>query len=174
MQGNPSFSSPSPALATVTADISAYEVAESAVLMRTKGAAEVRNEKLLIVHTDLTHLLSYVQQTADANPAKATSIIESAGMSVRKTASRPKGELKVETGAVSGSVKLFAKSVGSRAAYEWQYSTDQKSWVNAPTTLQARTDIVGLTPATTVYFRFRGVTKTGEGSYSQVVSLVVS
>jgi hypothetical protein len=33
--------------------------------------------------------------------------------------------------------------------------------------------IASLTSGTVYYFRFRGVTKTGEGAYSQVVQLLV-
>ncbi len=42
-----------------------------------------------------------------------------------------------------GSVKLIAKAVATRASYEWQYSIDQKTWTNAPSTLQAKTVISG-------------------------------
>ena len=52
-------------------------------------------------------------------------------------------------------------------------STDQKTWTNAPSTLQAKTDITGLTSTTVFYFRFRGVTKAGEGAYSQIVQILV-
>jgi hypothetical protein len=43
-----------------------------------------------------------------------------------------------------------------------------------PASLQAKTVITGLTTGTTVDFRFRGVTKAGEGAYSQVVQILVS
>jgi hypothetical protein len=174
MTGNAAFTSPSPALATITTDIVAFEAAEAAVLSRTKGAAVTRNEKLLVLRNDLVHLVDYVQEVADANPANAQSIIESAGLSIRKTGSRIKGALTVEPGPVSGSVKLVAKAVAHRASYEWQYSTDQKTWTVCPVTLAAKTEIVGLTPATVYAFRMRGVTKAGEGNWSQVVSQLVA
>jgi hypothetical protein len=60
------------------------------------------------------------------------------------------------------------------ASYEWQYSLDQKTWTNAPSSLQAKTTITGLTSSTTYYFRFRGVTKAGEGAFSQVVQILVN
>jgi hypothetical protein len=114
-----------------------------------------------------------VQLAADANPATAQSLIEGAGFAIRKTASHPKGPIKVEAGTLPGSVKLLAKAVAQRASYEWQYSTDQKTWTNVPATLQSKTAITGLTSTTMYYFRFRGVTKTGEGAYSQVVQILV-
>jgi hypothetical protein len=174
MTGNASFPNPTPPLATVSADLAAYEAAEAQVLTRVKGAAATRNVKYATLRTDLEHLMASVQQVADTNPANAQSLIESAGLSIRKTTLHPKSPLKVEAGTVPGSVKLLAKAVDKRASYEWQYSTDQKTWTNAPASLQAKTVIAGLTSGTTVYFRFRGVTKAGEGAYSQVVQIVVS
>jgi hypothetical protein len=174
MTGNPSFPNPTPPLATVQADLAAYAAAEAAVLTRVKGAAVTRNAKFAVLHADLEHLMAYVQQVADESPADAQSIVESSGFSIRKTGTRLKSEIKVEAGDVPGSVKLVAKSVAHRASYEWQFSTDQKTWINAPTTLQAKTVIDGLTSGTIYFFRFRGVTKTGEGAFSQVVQILVA
>jgi hypothetical protein len=174
MTGNASFPSTTPPLATVTADIAAYQAAEAEVVTRVKGATAARDVAYATLRADLVHLMADVQQVADANPATAASIVEGAGMNVRKPATHPKSDLAVERGPVSGSVKLLARAVARRASYEWQVSTDQKSWTLAPVTLQAKTNIVGLTPATLYYFRFRGVTKAGEGAYSQVVEILVS
>jgi hypothetical protein len=172
--GNAFFPNPSPPLATLEADLTAFNTAEALVLNRTKGAADSRNAKLATLKADLEHLMDYVRGIADATPANAEAIIQSAGMAVRKVPSHVKGPLTATPGSVSGDAKLMAKAVAHRASYEWQYSTDQKTWTNAPTTLQAKTDISGLTPATTYYFRFRGVTKAGEGAFSQVVSLLMT
>jgi hypothetical protein len=43
-----------------------------------------------------------------------------------------------------------------------------------PPTLQSKTEIDGLTPATAYFFHFRGITKDGKGDWSQVVSLLVT
>jgi hypothetical protein len=174
MTGNAAFPNPTPSLATVAADLAAYEAAEAQVVTRVKGAAVTRNAKFITLHADLEHLMAGVQQAADANPANAQSLIEGAGFAIRRTASKPKSEIKIVPGGVPGSVKLTAKAVAARASYEWQYSTDQKTWTNAPSSLQAKTVITGLTTGTTGYFRFRGVTKAGEGAYSQVVQILVS
>jgi DNA-directed RNA polymerase specialized sigma24 family protein len=48
-----------------------------------------------------------------------------------------------------------------------------KTWVAAPSTLQAKTNVYGFAPGATVLFRFRPVTKAGEGDWSQPVSLIV-
>jgi hypothetical protein len=172
--GNTTLPNPSPPLATLEADLTAFNAAEAQVLNRTKGAAESRNAKLATLKGDLEHLMDYVQLVADASPANAEAIIQGAGFAVRKIGSHIKAPLTVKQGDVSGAVKLAAKSVAQRASYNWQYSTDQKTWTDAPTTLQAKTDISGLTPATTYYFRFQGVTKAGVGDFSQVVSLLVT
>jgi hypothetical protein len=174
MTGNALLPQPVPPLATVSADLAAYEAAEATALTRVKGAAVTRNEKYLALHSDLQHLMAYVQSVADANPANAQSIIESAGFAVRKTTSHPKGPITVTAGPVPGAVKLVAKASSTRASYEWQFSTDQKTWTNAPSTLQAKAAIVGLTSGTVYSFRFRGVTKDGEGAFSQVVQILVS
>jgi hypothetical protein len=172
MTGNPSFPSPTPTLSVVQADLSAFLTAEAAVQTRTKGAVEARDEKLAVLVTDFEHLLAYVQTVADANPSQAQSLIESAGMSVRAVGAHPKAELTAKPGPVPGSVKLMAKAAAHRASYDWQYSSDQKTWVDAPETLQAKTVISGLTSGATYYFRSRALIKTGEGVWSVVVSAI--
>jgi len=69
--------------------------------------------------------------------------------------------------------RVHCRDRRGRASYEWQFSTDQKTWTNAPTTLQAKIAITGLTSGSVYYFRFRAVTKAGEGAYSQVVQILV-
>jgi hypothetical protein len=173
MTGNTLLPSPTPPLATLSADLAAFEASEATALTRVKGAAVTRNEKYLVLHGDMEHEMAYVQSVADANPGNAQSIIESSGFAIRKTTSHPKTALKVTVGTVPGAVKVVAKAVAPRASYEWQYSTDQKTWTNAPSTLQAKIAITGLTSGTVYYFRFRAVTKAGEGAYSQVVQILV-
>jgi hypothetical protein len=171
---NPSFPSPNPPLATLLSDIAALNAAESAVLSRTKGAVEIRNAKLAIVRNDLSNLKAYVQSVASAGAAEnAPQVIASAAMAVRKTTLHDKAALLAKQGSVSGTVNLVAKSAAPRAAYEWQYSLDQKTWTTLPLTLQARTGVSGLTVGSTYYFRVQPVVPTGVENWSQVVSLVV-
>jgi hypothetical protein len=174
MTGNTSFPTPNPTLASVTEAVTDLQTAETAVLARTKGAATVRNEKKTALVTLLQELRGYIQAQADANMENGASIIQSAGIAVKKTAVRAPRVFAAKPGAVSGTVKLMTNSAGHRASYEWQYSTNGgTTWTTMPTTLQAKTSLTGLTAGSTVEFKYRPVTKTGEGNWSQPVSLLV-
>jgi hypothetical protein len=174
MTGNAAFPSPVPPLGTVTTAINELHVAETVAQTRAKGAVTARNDKRAVLVTLLQQLRGYVQTTADANPETSATLIESAGISVKKTAVRAARSFAAKAGSVSGSAKLVVPRAGNRVFYEWEYSTDGgKTWIAAPATLQAKTTVTGLAPATTVLFRYRTVTKTGEGDWSQPVSLLV-
>ena len=84
-----------------------------------------------------------------------------------------KAQLSVKQGSVSGTVVLSAKAAGKRAAYGWQYSTDQKTWTSLPPTIQAKTAVSGLTAGTMYYFRVQPLLPTGEGNWGDVVSFMV-
>jgi hypothetical protein len=174
MTGNPLFPAPVPALTTVTQAITDLQSAETAAQSRIKGAATTRNEKRTALVAILQQLRASIQAVADANVENGASIIESAGVAVKKTPVHTPRVFAAEPGAVSGTAKLITKSSGARAGYEWQYSLDGgKTWVGAPVTLQAKTTVAGLTPGATVQFRYRPVTKAGEGDWSQTVVLLV-
>jgi hypothetical protein len=174
MNNNPTFPTPNPPIATLLADIAAVNTAEAAVLSRTKGAVETRNAKLAVLRTDLENLKTYVQSVAGAGtPANAPAVIQSAGMASRKVTAHDKPALAAKQGSVSGTVTLAAKAAGPRAAYDWQYSTDQKTWTTLPMTLQSKTGVSGLTAGTTYYFRVQSLIKTGTENWSQIVSLMV-
>jgi hypothetical protein len=171
---NASFPSPVPALATVTTAINDLSTAETTAPARTKGAVATRNEKRTVLVALLEQLRAYVQSVADTTPENETSIIESAGLAVRKSPNHAARTFIAKAGTVSGTVKLYAVSVGPRSAYRWEYSVDGgKTWVEAPVSLQAKTTISGLTPGQTVQFRYQPVSKTGPGDWSQTVSLIV-
>jgi hypothetical protein len=174
MTGNATFPTPTPSLASVLAAITDLQTAETAALGRTRGAVITRNEKKTVLVALLQQLKGYVQSMADANVENGASIIASAGLAVRKTPVHTPRVFAGKPGAVSGTAQLVAASAGRRASYEWEYSLDGgKTWVLTPVTLQAKTTVLGLTPATMVQFRYRPVTKTGEGDWSQTISLLV-
>jgi hypothetical protein len=174
MTGNSAFPTPVPPLATVSAAIADLQTAETAATARTKGAVTVRNDKRAALVALLRQLESYVQNQADANLENGAAVIESAGIAVRKTALRKPRTFTAVQGATSGSIKLLAARAASRASYEWQYSTDGgKTWTFAAGTLQAKTTIAGLTPGASVQFKYRPVLKTGDGDWSQAVTIIV-
>jgi hypothetical protein len=175
LKDNPSFPTPSPTLAVFAADIKAFDEAETKAATKAKGTAEIRNAKRRKVKEDLLHLRDYVQNVVEAQATvrDGASLIESAFMSVRQSSKRSRAELSAKNAEVSGTVVLDAKAVARTAAYYWQYSLDRQTWTSVPETIQAKTVIAGLTPATKYYFRFRALTRTGETDFSQVVSLLV-
>ena len=174
MTNNPAFPAPNPPLATVTDAVHQLQAAETATLSRTKGAATARNEKRVALTKQLQQLKNHVQTTADASPDTSASIVQSAGIAVKKTGVRPPRLFAAKPGAVSGSVNLRTQTAARRASYEWQYSTDGgKTWLPSPSTLQSKTTISGLTPGATVLFRSRPLTKHGEGDWTQPTSLLV-
>jgi hypothetical protein len=174
LTNNQLLPAPSPTVAALTSALADLQTAQTAASARTKGAATVRNEKRTVFISLLQQLRGYVQTTADATPENGASIIESSGLSVRKTPTHAPRVFGAKQGPLSGTAKVTAVSAGPRSSYEWQYSTDgAKTWVSAPVTIQAKTVITGLAVGTTVQFRYRPVTKTGEGDWSQPVSLLV-
>ncbi|HEY8040663.1 MAG TPA: fibronectin type III domain-containing protein [Polyangiaceae bacterium] len=174
MTANPSFPNPTPTLALVTAAIVALNTAETAALARTKGAVLTRNGARTALVTLLRQLRGYIQAIADADAESSAPTIASAGIAVRRTPVRPPRAFHATPGPVSGSAKVVVPSAARRAAYDWEYSADGgKTWVAAPSTLGAKTTIPGLPAGTTVQFRFRALTKTGEGDWSQPTSLLV-
>jgi hypothetical protein len=174
MTNNPAFPTPVPALAALSAAVSDLQAAETLALTKAKGTVTARNGKRAVVVSLLQQLGGYVQAVADATPEDGATIIESAGLAVRKIPVRAARVFSAKLGPVTGSAKLTAAISARRASYEWQFSTDGgKTWVSAPASLQAKTTITGLPAGSSVMFRYKTVTKTGEGDWSQPVALLV-
>jgi hypothetical protein len=174
LTGNSAFPTTDPPLTTVTAAIDDLEVSETATQSKVRGAAATRNVKRTTLVTLLHQLKADVQQVADASPEQAPTLIQNAGLSVKKTAVRAPRVFAAKPGTVTGEVELVARSAARRASYEWETSTDGgKTWVPAPPTLQAKTVVTGLTAGSAVQFRYRAVTKTGAEDWSQPVTLLV-
>jgi len=170
------FPSPTPTIAVLTSDITTLVSAQTAARTRAKGAVQTRNAKLAIVVTDLNQLRAYVEGIADADPANAAAIANSAGMELRKASVLKKNDVNVKAAKVSGSINVTAR-VGTRQkqSHEWEYSTDGgKTWATAAPTTQAKTTIIGLTVGVTVLVRHRAVTGTGPTNWSDAASVVVA
>jgi hypothetical protein len=173
MTGNANFATPSPALAAVTTALDTLDAAETAALTRAKGTAEARDAALAKVKTLLRQLEAYVQTIADGSGDQAEPVIVSAALAVRKVTPRQK-QIFEAVQSVSGSVVLFGVVVANASAYNWQMSTDGKTWTALPTTSKAKTTVAGLTPGSTYYFRHEPVLrKDGAAEWSQVISILV-
>ena len=169
------FPSPTPSMVQFTSDINALVIAENAAKTRAKGAVQTRDAKLAIVTTDLKQLVAYVETIANADPANAAAIVNSAGMVVKKQPLRSKNDLNFRKSTASGSVVVMAR-VGSRQrqSHEWEYSTDGgKTWLSLPPTQQAKTTITGLAPGSTVQVRHRALSKTGLSDWTDPASELV-
>ena len=174
LTNNASFPTPNPPLTTVSSLIAKLDAAETAVKTRAQGTVQARNTVKAQLVQALHDIKAYVQSLANANPEQAEEMIASAALRSKKLSSRTKAALAVAPAAVSGAAKLEAKAVAHRAAYEWQWSGDGgKTWTAVPATLQARTTVQGLPVGTTCSFRFRALTRTGEGDWSQIVTYLV-
>jgi hypothetical protein len=175
MGDNPWFPSPTPSLAAVASALAVLEEAQVAKLSRTRGTRQVRDEKRTALRKLLRQLATYVQSVADANPEHAASIIESSGMSVKRTAVQHKAPFALELGPVSGSVVPKVRSAGDRAMYAWQWSSDAGfTWNTEPSTRVAQTVIERLPVGKRCWFRYRVTTKDGEQNWSQSLSIVVA
>jgi hypothetical protein len=174
MTNNPFFTNPiNPLLATVSNHLGDLDDAEAKVELGGKSATSARNLAKKTVKRDMQQLLGFVQATADADPDQAEAIIRSAGMSVKRITVRQKNKDEARQGDVSGTVILIAMFAGRRALYQWQWSSDQKTWTNLPTTFITRTGMSGLTPGMTYCFRSQVDTRAGISDWSQVVAILV-
>lgn len=174
LSNNPHFTDAATIIAALQGAFTTVDTAETAAKTRAIGTIAARDNAKSGLLTQLHGAKAYVQGKADANPEQAQAIIESAGMSVRKTPIRIKLGFTATPGAVTGSVHLAARSVARRASYEWAWSADAgKTWTALPSTLQAKTTVPNLPVGTSCAFRFRAVTKAGEGDWSQVITMLV-
>jgi hypothetical protein len=175
MAGNAWVPAPNPPLATVASAIAELRDAQVTKETRTRGTAAARNEKLVAAVDLLTRLKAYVQGVANDNPENAAAIIESAGMSVKKSTAYTRLPFSVKHGPTSGSARLMARSAGDRGMHQWQLSTDGgRTWRSAPQTQQGKTVISGFVPGQTASFRHRPVTIRGEGDWSEPIAIIVT
>jgi hypothetical protein len=152
MTNNAYFATPSPALATVTAAITALEAVEAS-MATTKGLVGQRTAKKKALIALLKQLRDFVRITAENDPDNAAAIVASAGMRLKNIHLRVKALFTVTQG-LSGSVICDVKSAGRPATYYWSFSLDQKTWTSAPDSLKSKVTISGLTVGQIYYFRY--------------------
>jgi len=170
------FNNPNPPLQTITAALLDLSNAQKACAMRTKGAAQVRNNKEKIVRNLMKGLGMFVQTAANNNPDVGDAVIHAGGMNVKAKSVRSKAELALAQGPTPGTLLAEAKAgpKGKRVFYDWRYSTNGgQAWTQVQGTNDAHTIISGLTPVTTVSVQVRLTMKNVPGDWSPPVSFVV-
>jgi hypothetical protein len=173
MTGNPNFPSPTPPLGTISSAIEALADAEAKTLSRASVTFPERDQARFALHGLLLELRFYVQRIADGDAERATAIIESAGMYVKRPSIRPPRVFKAKRIA-SGAIALIVPSASKYASYEWAISHDEKeTWASLPPTKQATTTVRELTPGSRVYFRYRAVTPAGPTDWRDPISIIV-
>jgi hypothetical protein len=174
------FVSPTITMAAFLALITALVLAQQNVTgTRAKGAATLRNTKRDALWTAMQSLQSYAQVLADAMTAEnAAALIEAAGLVVAGTGTRTKAILTASLVAAPGTVHLEANrtvlvgkaNAHKQVTFNWQWSTDGKTWTTASATPYASTEIPGLTPLSTYSFRVSvTIAKQPTGPWSQVL-----
>jgi hypothetical protein len=176
MSGNAYFPTPIVPMATFLAEIAELETAEVATLTGAHGTATERNSKLSDVHNTMKRLRADIETTANQPGVDGPTVVASSGMSVKDVAGPSKADFAVKPGNNSGSVELSARHPGrgTKTSFDWQSSDDHGAhWVDAPRTVYSYTTISGLTPGVLYSFRYRTLTRDGEGDWSDPITLMV-
>ena len=180
---NPSmFLNPDPTSAALLAQVAMVDKAESVAATRVKGSAAARNVERGTLASMLETGRLYIQNTADKRPsyADAVKVILAGALTVGLTPKRNKPMLAAKPGAVPNSVdldanvKLLTGGSKKKASFNWQMTTDGKTFTTLPSTPRGRTTVQNLTPLTTVGFRVCITNSSGiMEAWSQVVEILV-
>jgi hypothetical protein len=174
MTDNAWFPAPPVSMAQLDAAIDALAQAEVVRSTRVAGSVAARNAKRQDVKLLLEQLATYVQVIANESLQNAEAIIESAGMFVKSSRGRPPVSFHAEATGRRGQVRVAVPSAGDRAGYEFQFSLDGgKTWQAFPQQFTNHTTVVlsGLTPGSTVHFRYRVTVKGATGDWLGPVSI---
>jgi hypothetical protein len=171
------FPVPNPALAIFKASIQKLIDAEALAATKAAGAAAARDVALELVFIQLTQLMAYVQQLADAlnNESKARTLINASGFFEKRPSIRYNAEVAAKNTDIKGQVKLNCRPLLEKGSYTWQYSLDRGvTWTDiGKANLLTSKMISNLISGQEYQFRVLRLNKDGEGDYSDVVSLVV-
>jgi hypothetical protein len=130
-----------------------------------------RDASKVEVKVALDELVLDVQLMANADPKNAVTIINAAGMNVKKSSFRPKQGYSAKDGTESGEVILTAPGNGPRA---WRRSTDGVNWFNLDPTSGSETVAKGMTPGLEYSFQTRRIlTKGKQEEWSQSIKIRV-
>ncbi|MEN6533202.1 MAG: fibronectin type III domain-containing protein [Bryobacteraceae bacterium] len=180
MTGNANFTTPNPALATITTQknttstsITAYDTAKAAA----ETALATRDANVTVLKGLLTQLAAYVENVSGGDAVK----IESAGMSVRSSRTPPTVpgqvlDLALTAGDFAGTLDVAFDPESGAKSYEVQTSPDpmsEASWVFKMSLAKSSGTIEGLTSGAKVWVRVRAIGSAGAGPWSDPATKVV-
>jgi hypothetical protein len=169
------FSTLGALVTTLVNDTNALEKAQGPALTRATGAAAARDTLLGAVHTDIDNICQGVQALVDANPGQAEAYATAAAMHLRKRTSNPKPWLSAKmVKGTPGAAILRAKAVTRGSSYEWQSSSDGKTWTTVGFSTIASMTVTGLVAGSTYYFRFRTTKGHVTGDFTQALTFMAS
>lgn len=171
MTGNANFTTPNPALATITTAVNALEV----VYNESRGRDKVKVALMRIQQKELLNIIGslagYVQSISEGNEA----IILSSGFSVRKPrqplgpVTAPK-DLEVEQGTQTNSLLARWKPVTGGVAYVVEISSDpmpeEKTFSPIGVTTKGRFQVESLNSGEKYWIRVAAIGKEGVGPFS--------
>ena len=173
LTGNPSFPTPNPTLAVVTAGADNLEAAYSTT-QANKQAVKTSVTDQTIKEDDLVQLISqlasYVENRAGDDETKITS----AGMDVKAgptasgTPDTPSG-LEITIGDHDGELDLSWNPVSNVRSYEIQQSPDPPTattWTHAATSTKSSATVGGLTSGKRYWLRVSAISAGGQSGWS--------
>lgn len=180
MTGNSNFTTPVPTLANVTVAINAYETAYNAAQGGGTVLTAYMHDKEVLLDNILTQLGHYVESSANG----IESVILSAGMEIKGKGGNRSAGFMVVPGKGAGEVILRTKALGNRAAFIFEKTgdvladgtkgIDASGWHEIGVSLKANFTVNNLIAGLKYWFRYAAVTKDGQSSWSDPISIIVS
>ena len=146
---------------------------EALAAFENAAAPAARTAALRPLRQALQGIMFYFQSAANADPANAIVIVESGGFKVKQFVPRQKGDFTLSNGVNSGTIDLEAEGAGPHTCHDWMYSADGITFTRLPPTINAHTQMTGLTPGQWAYFTHEVVTHEGGQGVSQVEKIMV-
>lgn len=174
----PYFTTPLPPLAEVTTATDELETASIAAQSGGPAQTAIMHDKEAILDSKLTQLGNYVEIIANGEDT----IILAAGMDVKGKASRQPNKFTIVHGDHEGEA-ILQTPVTPRASYVWQKSVDPlpmdnptsanaSKWEQFAITTIATATIGELVPGTRYWFRVAPITSSGQGLWSDPISMI--
>ena len=180
MTGNPSFTTPIPALASITTAVNNLETAYNSALAGGKVLTAIMHDKEVVLDNLLVQLSHYVEAAANGSET----IILGAGMEVRAQAGgRRTTGFAVQKGGMAGELKLSTTHVKNNA-YVWEMVLDPlpdettavdptHTWTQMGITTKSSFIKGSLEIGKKFWFRVANIGKDGQSAWSDPLPKIV-